>query len=127
MGSGGSTARSENLQLGKVKLADWTEAEVVQLLKVFSSVDRDRSGSIDKAEMAALCRTQGRSADNFEEMDWDANGMVSFKARCLRRCLVGGWFCVCVRASACDVQSPVCSVATRIVREPHESAATVKL
>lgn len=76
MGSGGSTARSENLQLGKVKLADWTEAEVVQLLKVFSSVDRDRSGSIDKAEMAALCRTQGRSADNFEEMDWDGDGKM---------------------------------------------------
>ena len=36
--------------MGKVKLADWTEPEVVQMLKIFAQIDSDRSGMIEKNE-----------------------------------------------------------------------------
>ena len=61
MGTAGSTARREDLSLGKIKLADWTEAEVVEMLKVFAQMDTDRSGQIEKGELESFIRLTGHS------------------------------------------------------------------
>jgi hypothetical protein len=79
MGSGGSTAsaaRQEELNSGQVKLQDWTEQEVVGMLKIFAQIDHDRSGMIERGELEAFMKTQGRHMENFKSLDWNDDGKM---------------------------------------------------
>ncbi|KAH8045255.1 chlorophyllide a oxygenase [Aureococcus anophagefferens] len=79
MGSGGSTAsaaRQEELNSGQVKLQDWTEQEVVGMLKIFAQIDHDRSGMIERGELEAFMETQGRHMENFKSLDWNDDGKM---------------------------------------------------
>ncbi|KAH8067000.1 arylsulfatase [Aureococcus anophagefferens] len=79
MGSGGSTAsaaRQEELNSGQVKLQDWTEQEVVGMLKIFAQIDHDRSDMIERGELEAFMKTQGRHMENFKSLDWNDDGKM---------------------------------------------------
>ena len=76
MGSGASSQRSEELQSQKVPLKDWSEDEVVIMLKIFAQIDSDRSGMIEIGELTAFMKTQGRHMEDFKTLDWNDDGKM---------------------------------------------------
>ena len=46
------------------------------MLKIFAQIDHDRSGMIERGELEAFMKTQGRHMENFKSLDWNDDGKM---------------------------------------------------
>ncbi|KAH8048047.1 hypothetical protein JL721_12054 [Aureococcus anophagefferens] len=46
------------------------------MLKIFAQIDHDRSDMIERGELEAFMKTQGRHMENFKSLDWNDDGKM---------------------------------------------------